>query len=225
MSNSGKSELLLSAFALIVAVGTAAFTYLQYRVADRARQEIHDDAMQTLRLSYRPYVAAHGSLDPKRNIPGGPAVGAVTLQFTTSGNTPALDMTFRKACSTFEIPDGQKDKTPPREVWPPLTAALPHGVLFPGQTISLSCLVCISKACKEAAHSHSSMGQTLSPDKSVSPQETDRSPEIDLAVFAVGDVSYTDVFQKRHKTTFCVYTFETSKVGEMYPCTQENSLD
>lgn len=59
--DTGKSDFRMAILALIVSVATGVFTYLQYRVADRARQELHDDSMKILKISYRPYVSIQGA--------------------------------------------------------------------------------------------------------------------------------------------------------------------
>jgi hypothetical protein len=190
-----KSEFRLSVIALVVAVGTAAFTYLQYRVADHARQEIHDDAMQTMRLGYRPYVAARATLDPKTKPFGIRA--EVTLQFTASGASPALDMVFRHGCRMTPSAVA-RGMSPPKDLWDRMREAMPHGVLFPGQNLALHC--------------------------EISPVTDDSSP-VPSGAFVVGDVAYTDVFRQSHKTSFCFYTFKPEAPGDMYPCTQGNAME
>lgn len=134
-----RPEFRLSVLALIVAVATGAFTYLQYRVADHTRQEMHDDSMQNLKLSHRPYVGVKAILSPNMKYKGVKGT-EITMQFTVSGDSPALDMQFRKGCRMFDNIATVVGGKPPSELGEYVKPALPHGVLFPEQTISLHCV-------------------------------------------------------------------------------------
>ncbi len=175
-----KSESLLSIVALVVAIGTASFTYLQVKEAERARQQAHDDAMRTLKQSYRPYISVQGSLEIRN--PAWKKEAHITLQFTGMGASPALDAAVQLRCIASQK-TGREIATAPDKS---LETKGSHYVLFPGTSVVFHC--------------------------------KDALPDADaVSVFAVGQVTYTDVFGESHKTAFCLQTVPQVP-GNMLPC-------
>lgn len=196
--DTGKSDFRMAVLALIVSVATGAFTYLQYRVADRARQEVHDDSMKILKISYRPYVSIQGGLEIAS--PRGSRTAEVALQFTAKGATPAVDVVVRRRCvvSTTSDTQANRELTAPAEAWTKLVTAKAHAVLFSDTTMEFHCVADV--------------------------------PNEDAAfVFAVGEVTYVDVFGEAHKTTFCLEATPTDipadKPKPMLPCGGGNSMN
>lgn len=207
-SNRNRSEYRLSVLALVVAVGTAGFTYMQYKVADKTRQQQHDDAMDTLKLSVRPYVSVQASLQvqggyqvPGSQQPAPPftegsngAQGVVTLTFTASGGSPALDAVVERRCIGWSPPTSTRGLSPPPEAWSRLTQAVSHSVLFPGGSVIFHC------------------SASLAAD--------------DNFVFVVGQVKYADVFHNQHVTKFCFEnTPDPGPAKTMLPCSDGNSME
>ena len=196
--DTGKSDFRMAILALIVSLATGVFTYLQYRVADRARQELHDDSMKILKISYRPYVSIQGGLEIAS--PRGARTAGVTLQFTAKGSTPAVDVVVRRRCfvSTNSDTEANRQLTAPSEAWTKLVAAKAHAVLFSDTTVEFHCVADIPN---EGA----------------------------AFVFAVGDVTYVDVFGEAHKTSFCLETtpadMPPDKPKPMLPCGGGNSMN
>jgi hypothetical protein len=196
-NQSGKSEIGL--LALLVALGTGVVSYMQYRAAEQAISVSHDDSVTTMKLSYRPYVGVQGSLAVGKVAARKAAT--VTLHFSASGASPALAAVVQRRCvnaDTAQLHEGGVNViVPPPDLWDELIPAVSNSVLLPGTSIDIQCVAYLDSV--------------------------PRKPFI----FAVGNVTYKDVFGKVHKTTFC---FEGSILAipvssTMLPCSTGNEME
>jgi hypothetical protein len=158
----------------------------------------HEDSVKTMQLSNRPYVSAQGSLVIGK-VDERPAA-TVTLHLIANGTSPALDTVFRRRCvaaDTAQRIENGDHVIVPPDVWNRLDPTVSHSVIFPNNGLDFHCVAFLDL------------------------------PPPSPYVFAVGNITYTDVFGESHNTTFC---FENSaqahsESSPMLPCSTGNKMD
>jgi hypothetical protein len=190
-SEQRRPKLRVDIIALFTAIATAVVGYFTVRVA-------HEDSVNAMQLSNRPYLGVQGSLVIGKV--DGKSAALVTLHFTASGASPALDANVQRRCVAAETArrseNGQNVLVAPDNAWSRLAPTVSHSVIFPNNSLDFHCVAFLD-------------------------------PTPPPYVFAVGNVTYKNVFGKGHGTSFC---FENTTDGgpesrPMLPCSTGNKME